>query len=292
MGRKWLIIILVLALFVGGFFFRAPKMAHIQLPAEKVFEVGGFPVVNTMLSTWVTMVVLLVLAWLGTRRIREVPGRLQSLLEVAVEAWIGLVESVAGPAKGRRFFTIVASIFLFILVNNWLGLFPFFGSLGFWEAAEAGKEAAAEAAHAAEAEPLFVPLLRSASTDLNTTIALALVSVALTQVYGVQHLGFGSYAAKFVNLRGGPIGLFVGVLELVSEFAKIISLSFRLFGNMFAGEVLLATMAFLIPWVASVPFMGLELFVGLMQAFVFAILTLVFMTMATTSHEEHAESHH
>lgn len=285
MGRKWLIVILMLALLVGGFFVRVPKMAHIQLPAEKLADIGAFPVVNSMLATWVTMIVLLALAWAGTRKMSVVPGRLQSLFELVVEFLVGLVESVAGPAKGRRFFTIVASIFLFILVNNWLGLFPLFGSLGFWEAAK-------EAAHGAEAEPMFVPLLRSASTDLNTTIALAIVSVALTQVYGVQHLGFGSYAAKFVNLKGGPIGIFVGLLEIISEFAKIISLSFRLFGNIFAGEVLLATMAFLIPWVASVPFMGLELFVGMMQAFVFAMLTLVFMTMATTSHDEHAESHH
>lgn len=279
--RKWLILAIVIGLLGGGFFFRMPGMSHIQLPAEKVGEVGGFPIVNSMLATWVAMLLLLLFSWMATRHIREVPGRLQGLLEMVLEFFLGLVDSVAGPTMGRRFFTIVATIFLFIVVNNWLGLFPLFGSLGFWVTEGAG--------HAAE--PEFVPLLRSASTDLNTTIALAIVSVALTQVYGVRALGFGSYLGKFINLKGGPIGIFVGLLEAISEFAKIISLSFRLFGNIFAGEVLLATMAFLIPWVASVPFMGLELFVGMMQAFVFAMLTLVFMTMATISHEVHAEAH-
>lgn len=276
--RRWIIVILVLGLLVGGFFFRAPSMSHIQLPAEKVSEFAGFPIVNSMISTWLAMGILLMIAWLATRQIKEVPGRLQGLMELAVEAVLGLVETVAGPAKARKFFTIVISIFMFILVNNWLGLFPFFGSLGFYE----------EIDH----HLVFVPLLRSAATDLNTTLALAVVSVALTQVYGVQALGFGAYLGKFIVLKGGPIGLFVGLLELISEVAKLISLSFRLFGNVFAGEVLLVTMAFLIPWVASVPFMGLELFVGLMQAFIFAMLTLVFMTMATTSHEAHGEGHH
>jgi F-type H+-transporting ATPase subunit a len=117
----------------------------------------------------------------------------------------------------------------------------------------------------------------------------------MTQVYGIQALGAGSYFSKFLNLKGGFIGIFVGLLEAIGEVARVLSFSFRLFGNIFAGEVLLATMAFLIPWVAAVPFMGLELFVGLIQALIFAMLTLVFMTMATMSHEGHeghAGAHH
>ena len=134
----------------------------------------------------------------------------------------------------------------------------------------------------------MVPLLRAASSDLNTTLAIALVSVTFTQIVGLRHLG-GEYLGRFFNVRGGPIGFYVGILELIAEFAKIISFTFRLFGNVFAGEVLIAVMTFLVPWIVVLPFYGLELFVGFIQAFVFAVLTLAFMSLATESHAEHGE---
>ena len=141
-----------------------------------------------------------------------------------------------------------------------------------------------EDGHSESKEGTLVPIIRPATADLNTTLALALISVAITQYYGVKYLGMG-YFTKFINLKQGPIFTFVGLLELISEFAKIVSFAFRLFGNIFAGEVLLSVILFLLPAFAPIPFMGLEIFVGAIQALVFAMLTLVFINMATISHD-------
>ena len=134
-----------------------------------------------------------------------------------------------------------------------------------------------------------MPFLRSANTDVNMTLAIALVAMFMVHMWGFTTLGFFGHMGKFINFRSGPIGLFVGVLEAISEVARVISFTFRLFGNIFAGEVLLVAMAFLLPLVGIIPFLGLELFVGMIQAFIFAMLTLVFATMATVSHvaDEH-----
>ncbi len=274
--RTPLILAVILALLVGGFFFRY-EMPHVQLPAEPVFAVGPFTVTNTILATWLVMLVLVGFFWSATRNMQEkTPGRLQNLAEVLVEAFIGLCTSVAGERNGRRFFPLVTTIFIFVLLANWMGLVPGFGSIGLIEHGEHGTE--------------FVPILRGATSDLNTTIALALVTMVTVQVVGMRTLGVGNYLSRFFNFRGGPIGIFVGLLELISEVARIISFAFRLFGNIFAGEVLLAVIAFLLPFVAAIPFYGLELFVGVVQAFIFAMLALVFLTMATIGHGEHHES--
>ncbi len=273
-------IALLLLAVVGAVLFPVP-MAHVQLPAEVLFTVAGIPITNTMTATWLTMLVLVAFFWRATARLDLVPGRWQNLAEVIIEALLNLVEIVAGPQMGRRVFALVATIFLFVLTANWLGLLPGFGTIGLWH----------EGPHH---ERILVPLFRSANTDLNTTLALAIASVLATQYYGISTLGWGAYLSRFFNIRGGIIGLFVGLLEFISELAKFVSFSFRLFGNIFAGEVLLAVIAFLIPWVAVVPFLGLELFVGFIQAFIFAMLTLVFVTVATTHHggEEAREEHH
>lgn len=268
-AKLGIVVVATLALVGCGFVF-PPGLAHIQLPAEAVASPFGFPITNTILATWLAMLVLVGLSWAATRNMREVPAGLQNLVEMAVEYLANLVNDVAGKERGRKFFPLVATIFIFILVANWMGLMPLFGTLGTY--------------HEAHGERVFVPLLRSAATDLNTTLGLALISVVTIQVFGVLSLGFRGYTSRFINIRG-PLDMFVGLLELISEFAKIISLSFRLFGNIFAGEVLLGVIGFLMPWVAIVPFMGLELFVGAMQAFIFAMLTLVFLVSATTSHE-------
>ena len=143
-----------------------------------------------------------------------------------------------------------------------------------------------EAALAAEGKQagVLVPFLRSANTDVNTTLAIALVAMFMVHFWGFGTLGFFGHAGKFINVKAGAIGLFVGILELISEVARVISFTFRLFGNIFAGEVLLIAMGFLIPLVGIIPFLGLELFVGMIQAFIFSMLTLVFATMATVSH--------
>ncbi|MBA3534657.1 MAG: F0F1 ATP synthase subunit A [Ardenticatenales bacterium] len=160
------------------------------------------------------------------------------------------------------------------------------------EAGEHTEEAAGEHAaglpknEAGNEVAVLVPFLRAAATDLNFTLALSLISMFMVQYYGVQALGLG-YFSKFLNLKGGVMGFFVGVIETISEFAKVLSFSFRLFGNIFGGQVLLFVMAYLVPWLLPVPFYGLELFVGFIQAFVFAMLTLVFFAVAVISHDDH-----
>jgi len=136
---------------------------------------------------------------------------------------------------------------------------------------------------------ILIPYLRSANTDLNMTLSIALVAMFMVHMWAVRALGVFGHLGKFINFKDGPIGLFVGVLEAISEVARIISFTFRLFGNMFAGEVLLVAMAFLLPMIGIIPFLGLELFVGLIQAFIFSMLILVFAAAATVSHqtEEH-----
>ncbi|MCL5265040.1 MAG: F0F1 ATP synthase subunit A [Chloroflexi bacterium] len=306
-------VILLLALFIGGAIFFPVNKPHVQLPAEKIGDVAGFPITNTMTAAWATIIVLSLLFLFATRNMRMIPGRLQAFAEMIVETLLGLCESVAGKEKGRAFFSLVATFFLFIMISNWMGLLPGYGTIGVKENEPAHveqqveqskehsaavvtnaverKDGAAATAESSKGEELLLPLFRSANTDLNTTLALALVSVLATQFFGVKALGAGSYAGKFLNFKS-PIDFFVGLLEIISEVAKIISFSFRLFGNIFAGEVLLGVMAFLIPWVASLPFMGLELFVGAIQAFVFMMLTLVFLTLATIGHgAEHGAEH-
>jgi F-type H+-transporting ATPase subunit a len=269
-------VVVVAAIIVGALVAPVP-LAHIQLAAEPIAHIGGFTITNSILAGWISTIVLIVIFYAATNNAQMVPTGLQNFVEYATEAILGLCESVAGVRKGRQFFPIVGTIFFFVILSNWMGLLPGFGSIGFHETSPEG-------------EPEFVPLLRAATTDLNTTLAIALTSVVATQIFGLKELG-GGYVEKFFNFRGGPIGIYVGLLELIAEFAKIVSFTFRLFGNIFAGEVLLAVIVFLVPWLAALPFYGLELFVGFIQAFVFAVLTLVFMTLATTAHEHGDVAH-
>lgn len=330
MSRRTRIILVIIGALaitvIGAVMFRIPEMHHIQLPAEVLTTLGGFPITNTMVSAWLSILVLALIFRAATSKMQIIPGRGQSLAEMTIEFVLGLCESIAGRRNGRMFFPICMTIFLFALTSNWMGLLPGYGTVGFFHTESAAHETIdphepvikeGAAAKDAEAKPAatdgvaggehaedtagehatFTPLLRSANTDLNTTLALAIISVVATTVFGIRQLGLGGYGAKFFNFRGGPIGLFVGILELISEFARLISFSFRLFGNVFAGEVLLAVITFLVPWVLILPFYGLELFVGFIQALVFAMLTLVFMSLAVTAHDhgghdEHREAAH
>ena len=173
--------------------------------------------------------------------------------------------------QAKKFFPLVATLFLFILLNNWIGVLPGAGSIGFFEI-DHGHE-------------VFVPFFRAAKSDLNTTLALAFISMAAIQFYGIRKLGFFKYWSKFFVFTKGPIYFFVGILELIGEFAKVISFSFRLFGKVFAGEVLLVIMMALVPLIIPLPFFFLEFFVGLIQALVFAMLTLIFLKVATAEAE-------
>ena len=262
--------------------------AHKELnPIHEIAEEGPFQggfkfvITNTMLSAWITSLLLILIFVLGVRKARMVPGRLQNLVEIAVESLLGFVDGVIGRDLGRKVFPLIATIFLFVAFNSWIALIPLWPSLGF---KDAGGEISAH-------------LLRSAGTDLNMALALALVSFVFVEYWGLRMLGF-RYLSKFMpigevvrSLRRGQvfqaiIAGFVGFLEGVSELVRIISFTFRLFGNMTAGEVLVLIATFLVPFVATVFVYGLELLVGLVQALIFAGLTLVFVTVAITPHEE------
>lgn len=313
--RNLVILLGIVALFVvSGLLGLKVPPPHVALAAEPLFHIGDFAITNSLFTGWIVMLILIAAALVTTRSYPKdlttaantelVPrGMFANFLEWVVEGMYRFSEGVAGKWVSR-FFPIVMTIFLFVITSNWLGLVPGVGAIGLFEHPEDaavhgyvanGPIMTAEPAHGKDGVVL-VPLFRPPSTDLNFTLALALSSVLLTQYWGVKALNF-SYFRKFFDLSGfkqgafmGVIMLFVGLLELVAEFAKIISFAFRLFGNIFAGEVLLAVIAFLIPYIASLPFYGLEVFVGFIQALVFMMLSLVFFTVATIGHG--SEEHH
>jgi len=268
---------------------------HISISAEHLTTILGVSVTNSMLSSVIISVLLISAAALVRSQLvaTDRPKGLQNVAEWIVEALYNLVESVAGNTKKtRQFFPLIATFFLFILLNNWFGLIPGVGTIGFIEKSESGEMTARESApageelqeeSAGEAKAIFVPYFRAGTADLNMTIALGLISIFMTQLFGVQFLGL-SYFSKYINFSS-PIMFFVGILEIISEFAKIISFAFRLFGNIFAGEVLLTVISYIGKVVVPMPFYGLELFVGMIQALVFAMLSLVFFNIATQGHE-------
>ncbi|MCL5795105.1 MAG: F0F1 ATP synthase subunit A [Patescibacteria group bacterium] len=243
-------------------------MEHISLTSNIIFHIFGWPITNSILATWVAMLILVIIALMVRVSLKKNPQGVQNLMEMIVESLLNLVDSVTGDRqKSLKIFPWMATFFLFILVNNWIELIPGFSLIGLERHGE------------------FIPLLRPANTDLNTTLALALISIIAAQFLGIIAIGLFQHLKKYFNFKN-PINLFVGFLEILSEISRIISFAFRLFGNIFAGEVLLVVIAFLIPYIVPMPFYGLELFVGFIQALVFAMLTLVFMTMAMTSHDE------
>ncbi|PIZ75516.1 ATP synthase F0 subunit A [Candidatus Peregrinibacteria bacterium CG_4_10_14_0_2_um_filter_38_24] len=244
------------------------------LASEPVFHIGEFAVRNTHITSVFTLCVLLVIALiLRKKQYQLIPSGVQNFMEILIGGLFDFFDQIVGDTeKTKKFFPLVTTIFLFVIVSNWMGLLPGFGSIGVWE--EMGEEGM-----------VLVPILRSTFADVNMTFALALISVTACQVFGFSMLGMKGYGGKFfINPLKNPVGSFVGLLELMSEGSKMISFSFRLFGNVFAGEVLLLVITFLVPYVAPLPFYGLEIFVGFIQALVFAFLTLVFLKIATTAH--------
>lgn len=232
-------------------------------------------VTNTLLSSWVTTVVLILIFVTAARRRTIIPGRFQGFVETMIEGVLGFATGVLGADMARKTFPVVATIFFFVLFNAWIALLPFYQFLGFTQDGE-----------------IKAHILRSAGTDINMPLALALISFVFVEYWGFRARGFG-YLKKFFQLgkifRGKPSGLidaFVGFLELTSELVRVVSFTFRLFGNMTAGEILVVMITFLVPFVATQFVFGLELLVGLIQAVIFAGLTLVFLSVAVT-HEEH-----
>lgn len=244
-------------------------MLHISLPAEIIFDLFSFSISNSLLVTWLLIGFLVCFSFLATRNLGEIPSGLQNFAEIILEGLLNLFRGMVGE-KARMFFPLVATFFIFIILGNWSGLIPGFGSIGFWEVKEGHR--------------VLIPFFRRATADLNTTLALAIFSVGAAQYFGLRQVKL-AYFRRFLNLQG-PVDFFVGVLEIISEVAKIISFSFRLFGNMFAGEVLIIVMVFLVPVFAPIPFLILEIFIGFVQAFIFAMLTLVFLSTAV-SFKEH-----
>lgn len=239
----------------------------VALAAEKLFQIGPLPITNSLITTWLVVAILVSFAYVATRNVKPVPTKLQNVAEFLVESLHNMVESIAGE-KTKIFFPIVASFFFFIIVGNYLGLLPGVGTIGFHEG------------------ETFLPLFRSINADINTTLALALVSVITTHYFAIKYLGLKTYLMKWFPLN--PIMLFVGLIELAGEFTKVISLSFRLFGNIYAGESVLHTASHkLFAFIVPIPFLSLELIVGFVQALVFSMLTLAFMVLLTSKHDAH-----
>jgi F-type H+-transporting ATPase subunit a len=248
-------------------------MLNVSLPSETIFSIGSWPITNTVFMASIVVILLAVFAVILRKKMQMVPNMAQNLAEVVIEGSLGLMDDVLGSrARSERYFPLVFTIFIFILVSNWLGLVPGVTSVTVGHGAGAA------------------PLLRSPASDLNFTLAISLIAVTMVNVIAAGVMGVRHRISVFLNFKS-PLGFYVGVLELISEFARIISFTFRLFGNVFAGEVLLAVMAFLAPYIVPLPFMGLEVFVGFIQAFIFGMLTLVFIALATTPHEGEEVGH-
>ena len=380
-----LIAVAAIALMVSGFLFVGGVSPAIVVAPEHIFDIGGLAITNTMFTSWWVVALLLLVGVFTRRGLRLVPTGFAGAVEAAVEAFYGIVVSVAGEKNGRRFFPLVATIFFFVLTSNYFGLLPL-NSIGKPEPGHGAKQvvfgqtslpligdlayiplkprtinvgageepilpadaeghgapaapakgapghgatfgasteavvsrepgaahratpvaAEGEAAHGAFSGALS-PYFRSVNTDINAPLAIAIFSFLFVEFWGLQSLGPG-YLKKFFAFdaifKKGPlaglIDIFVGILEFVSELSRMVSFTFRLFGNVFAGEVLLMMMSFLVPFLLVDVFYGLEMFVGLIQAFVFAMLTLVFAVTAVSHHggeehaaaEGHAESEH
>jgi len=387
-----------------GFGFLGGPMPFISIAAETVFSISSpfnYDLKNSTIMLWIAMLILIILSWIATRNIKEVPSGLQNIFELIFQFFIDTAEE-AGGKSARKFLPVVITIFLGVLVFNWMGILPGVGSIGKIETVEEWVHHHSHSGHCAEIShdnnsnkvlselcvleeeashgfvvfddagflsimplgrgettraPLssiggyvlediheikkkietgskpediaelvaiqenihsgkvtmlyedtsagtispnsylgkttgeLIPFFRGASTDVNTTLAIAIFSMIAIQFWGFSSLGFKGYGGKFINFSHGPINAFVGILELFGEFAKTISFTFRLFGNMFAGEIVLISMGFLLPLIGMIPFMGLELFVGIIQAFIFSMLTLVFAVMAVTAHSEDEVEH-
>lgn len=240
-------------------------MIHISITAEKIGEIGILPITNSILTTWLVMFFLICCSLFIKFRLTYVPGYAQLIAEGLIGGIYNLFHSITGE-KTKIYFPLIGSLFIYIIFMNWAGLLPGVGSIGIYEIIEGEKR--------------LVPLFRSGSADLNLTLALAFVSVVAIQFFGLRYLGL-TYIKKFINFKN-PIYFFVGFLDIIGEASRLVSFAFRLFGNIFAGEVLLTVIAFLMPLFAPLPFIGLEFFVGFIQALVFSMLTAVFLSAATS----------
>jgi F-type H+-transporting ATPase subunit a len=230
-----------------------------QPPAEVLFTIGPIPVTNSILTAWVVILILVLFVYFSTRNMKMIPSGAQNLWELIVELWVGVSEQTMGRRRGRRFMPLVATSFLFILFSNWFGTLP----IGYFSVVNDHGET--------------VPIFRSANSDLNVTASMAILMIIIAEIFEFRSLGFLGYLKGF---------LIPNPMRWLEIFTRPLSLSFRLFGNIFAGEVLLATMLSVAPYVMFV-FIGLELFVGLIQSLIFSMLSLVYLSIATLHEESH-----
>lgn len=270
--------------------------------AEGLFNIGNFTVTNALINSWVAVFLLIIIASIVKNKIKQIPKGIQNFFEIIIEKGLDLCDTITeNRQKSLKVFPFVFTIFIFILVNNYLGLLPGIGSIGMITE------------HSGELS--FIPYFRGGTADLNTTLALSLLAVFLANVFGILTVGAWNYFNKFVNFKAlshpflyfikhkkengfikallnlfielfiGIVNFAVGLIEIIGEVAKVASLSFRLFGNIFAGEVLLSSIAVIMAIVVPIPFMFLEIIVGLVQALVFSILTTVYFTLASMEHD-------
>lgn len=272
---------------------------EITLFAEPLFRIGNFQITNALLTSWVAVALIVVIALTLRLKLKKIPSKTQHIFEIVVDGALSLCDQVTNDrVLSLKVFPYVISVFFFILINNWMGMLPGVGSVG--QVVREGGES------------VFVPFLRGATADVNTALALGLLAVVGSNLFGIITIGAWKTFNKYVNLKAlgsipfkvrkdpsvlivAPITFFVGLLEVVGEVAKVASLSFRLFGNVFAGEVLLMSMAALVKFIVPAPFLFLEVFVGLIQALIFSLLSLVYFTIASqdhSEHDEHKEAHH
>jgi F-type H+-transporting ATPase subunit a len=244
---------------------------------HSVFSFAGIGVTNTLLATLVVDAVIVLVVFAVRRRLALVPGKLQGFVEGVVDYLHTTTEQVAGSRTGM-IFPWVAVFFIYVALSNLIGLLPLYGTVGLYR----------------ETGPLLrhalpdMPLLHVSTSDLNQTLALAVVSVVAANTLAIRSLGLGTYLKRFFALN--PLLLFVGLLELLQEFTKFITFSFRLFGNISAGEAVLGTMSSLAAFVVPVPFLAFEILVAVIQGMIFALLTLAFMTILTEPHQKEEKS--
>ncbi len=266
------------------------KINHeVMLFAEPIFHYKNFFITNALLTSWAVVFIIIILSIFLRKRFSEIPNKLQSVFEIILEKGLFLCDQITNNRKiSLRVFPIAISVFFFILINNWLGILPF-GGLGILEKTDHGIS--------------FIPFLRSGTADINTTLALALTAVVGANLFGFFSIGIWKTFNKYINIKAlgqifsniykdptviivAPITFFVGLIEIAGEFAKIASLSFRLFGNVFAGEVLLISIATLAPYIVPLPFLFLEILIGVVQALIFSILLVVYFSIAASEHEQ------
>lgn len=269
-------------------------LASIPLAAEPIFEIGNFTITNTMLNAYIAVAFFCIVAIIVKFRKSIIPKGIYNFIEMLVEFVLAEIEKVTNDKiKARKFLPLVATIFFFVLFSNWLGQIPGTGSLGIYGFMHGELE--------------LIPLLRPATSDLNLTLGIAMIAILTTHIAGMRTLGIVNHISKFLNFKGifksikkGPMAIivaivefFIGLIEIIGEFAKTLSLSLRLFGNIFAGEVLMTVMLGLFSYILPIPFMFLEILVGVIQATVFAMLTLAFLVVSTMGHgdEEHDDEH-